>query len=205
MNSQPFQLFVVIIGEGGDYMEDCRIIELYWQRNETAIEETHTKYGHYLSTISMNIVKNLEDMEECVNDTYLHAWNSIPPTIPNILKVYLGTIVRNLSLDCYKKRFTTHHAANQFTVLLSELEECLPAAGSVEQTLEDKEIAAQISRFLRTLSTEKQQIFIRRYFYCEDIKEISKRLGFSQSKVKSALFDTRKKLRKHLEKEGITL
>lgn len=205
MNSQPFQLFVVLIGEGGDYMEDCRIIELYWQRNETAIEETHTKYGHYLSTISMNIVKNLEDMEECVNDTYLHAWNSIPPAYPKTLKTYLATIVRNLSLDCYKKQSAQKRKGSQFYVLLSELEECLPAAGSVEQTLEDKEIAAQISRFLRTLSTEKQQIFVRRYFYCEDIKEISKRLGFSQSKVKSALFDTRKKLREHLEKEGITL
>lgn len=186
-------------------MEDCKIIELYWQRQETAIEETRVKYGSYLNAISMNIVKNLEDAEECVNDTYLNTWNSIPPNRPNVLKAYLGAIVRNLSLDCYKKRFTNRRAANQFTVLLSELEECLPAASSVEKTLEDKEIAAQISAFLRTLSTDKQLIFIRRYYYCEDIKEISARFGFSRSKIKSALFDTRNKLRTHLEKEGIYL
>lgn len=186
-------------------MEDCKIIELYWQRDETAIEETRTKYGSYLHTISMNVVKNSEDAEECVNDTYLNAWNSMPPNRPALLKAYLGTIVRNLSLDCYKRRMTEKRRTNQFTVLLSELEECLPAAATVEQTLEDKEIASQISAFLKTLPVDKQRIFVMRYFYCEDFKEIGKKLGFSQSKIKSALFETRKKLRMHLEKEGIYL
>ncbi len=186
-------------------MEDYSIVELYWQRNEAAITETRNKYGKYLNAISMNIVKNAEDAEECVNDTYLNAWNSIPPNSPKLLKAYLGTIVRNLSLDCYKKRSSEKRRANQFTVLLSELEECLPAASSVEQTLADKEIAAQISAFLKTLPKDKQQIFVRRYFYCEGLKEIGMRLGFSQSKIKSALFETRNKLRKHLEKEGIYL
>ena len=184
-------------------MEDYDIINLYWQRSEAAIEETRTKYGKYLHTISMNIVKNSEDAEECINDTYLKAWNNIPPTRPSFLKAYLGTIVRNLSFDCYKRSARERRKANQVTVLLSELEECLPAATSVEQTMADKEIAAQVSAFLRTLPTDKQQIFVHRYFYCEDLKEISKKLGFSQSKIKSALFETRKKLRIHLEKEGI--
>ncbi len=184
-------------------MEDYDIIDLYWKRNETAITETRTKYGKYLHTISINIVKNSEDAEECENDTYLKAWNSIPPTRPSFLKAYLGTIVRNLSLDCYKKRSRDRRRANEVTVLLSELEECLPAAASVEQTMADKEIAEQISAFLKTLPTDKQQIFVRRYFYCEELKEISRKLGFSQSKIKSALFETRKKLRIHLEKEGI--
>lgn len=186
-------------------MEDNQIIELYWQRQESAIAETRTKYGRYLSTISMNILKNTEDAEECVSDTYLHTWNSIPPNRPHVLKAYLGAIVRNLSLDCYKKRFAEKRRASRFTVLLSELEECLPSSASVEQTMEDKEIATQINAFLRTLSKEKQQIFVRRYFYCEELGEIGKTLGFSQSKIKSALFDTRKKLRMHLEKEGIVL
>lgn len=186
-------------------MEDYNIIELYWQRDEAAIAETRTKYGRYLNTISMNIVKNPEDAEECVSDTYLRAWNSIPPSRPNILKAYLGAIVRNLSLDCYKKRSGERQRANHLTVLLSELEECLPAATTVEQTIADKEIAAQISAFLKTLPTDKQHIFVRRYFYCEELKEISRHLGFTQSKIKSALFETRRKLRIHLEKEGIYL
>lgn len=186
-------------------MEDIKIIELYWQRTEAAIEETRAKYGAYLNSISMNIVKNREDAEECVNDTYLNTWNSIPPNRPNLLKAYLGSIVRNLSLDCYNRRFAQKRAGNEFTVLLSELEECLPTAESVEKVLEDKEIAHQISTFLRTLSLEKQQIFVRRYYHCENIRKIAKHFGFSESKVKSSLFEIRKKLKKHLEKEGITI
>lgn len=184
-------------------LEDGQIIELYWNRAEAAISATAAKYSRFLHAISLRIVRNPEDADECVNDTYLRTWNSIPPTRPQVLKAYLGTIVRNLSLDCYNRRFAARRQAGEFTLLLSELEECIPASKTLEEAYEDQEIADSISHFLQKLSAEKQKIFIRRYYYCEDIKEIAARYGYSESKVKSALFDTRKKLKKYLEKEGI--
>ncbi|MEF9922294.1 MAG: RNA polymerase sigma factor [Anaerovoracaceae bacterium] len=186
-------------------MDDDNILELFWQRNENAIIETGAKYGKYLNTISINILQNNEDAEECVNDTYLRAWNNIPPQRPNILKVFLGAITRNLSFDCYKKKHAQKRIVNEFSILISELEDCIPDNNSVENVLDNQEIANQISRFLKQLSANKQQIFIRRYWYCQSIKHISKVYGYSQSKVKSSLFETRKKLRQYLEKEGISI
>lgn len=186
-------------------MEDNKIIELYWKRIETAIAETSAKYGHFLHTISLNIVKSHEDAEECVNDTYLRTWNSIPPTRPALLKSYLGAIVRNLSLDCYKRRFAGKRAPGEFSLLLSELEDCIPAASTPEKELEDKEIAIQLSSFIRNLPPDKRLLFLRRYYYCDDIKILSKKFGYSESKTKSTLFAIRKKLKLHLEKEGIYL
>lgn len=184
-------------------MDDNKIIELYLNRIESAITETAGKYGHFLHTISMNIVHSHEDAEECVNDTYLHTWKSIPPTKPLSLKAYLGAIVRNLSLDCYKKRYAAKRASGEFSLLLSELEDCIPTLSTPEKELESKEIAHQISLFLRKLPQEKRLLFIRRYYYCDDIKNLAKRFGFSESKVKSSLFHIRKNLKNHLEKEGI--
>lgn len=186
-------------------MDDNKIIELYFNRIEAAITETAGKYGHFLHTISMNIVHSHEDAEECVNDTYLRTWNSIPPTRPQALKSYLGAIVRNLSLDCYKKRFATKRALGEFSLLLSELEDCIPTLSTPEKELENKEIAAQISLFLRKLPPEKRVLFLRRYYYCDDIKTLAKQLNYSESKIKSSLFHIRKNLKKHLEKEGIYL
>lgn len=186
-------------------MEDNKIIELYFNRIETAITETAAKYGHFLHTISMNILQSNEDAEECVNDTYLRTWNSIPPTNPQSLKAYLGAIVRNLSLDRYKRRFAGKRAGGEFTSLLSELEECISSHKTPESELENREIAAQISAFLRSISAEKRLLFLRRYYYCDDIKTLAKQFGYSESKVKSSLFALRRKLKNHLEKEGIYL
>lgn len=186
-------------------MEDKKIIELYFNRAESAITETSTKYGQFLHSISMNIVHSLQDAEECVNDTYLHIWKSIPPTNPLSLKAYLGSIVRNLSLDRYKKRFAGKRAQGEFRLLLSELEDCIATAPTPETELENREIALQINAFLRTLPKEKRLLFVRRYYYCDDIKTLSKSLGYSESKAKSSLFHIRKALQKHLEKEGIYL
>ena len=186
-------------------MEDTKIIELYFNRIETAITETAEKYGHFLYTISMNILRNHEDAEECVNDTYLRTWNSIPPTRPQVFKSYLGAITRNLSLDCYKRRFAEKRAAGEFTALLSELEECITSGTTPETELENWEIATHISNFLQGLPEEKRLLFLRRYYYCDDIKTLAKKFGYSESKVKSTLFALRKKLKNHLEKEGIYL
>lgn len=186
-------------------MDDKKIIELYFDRVESAITETAAKYGHFLHTISINILQNHEDAEECVNDTYLRTWNNIPPTKPKILKSYLGAIVRNLSLDCYKKRFASKRASGEFAILLSELEDCIPAASTPEKELEDKEIVTQLSCFIRNLPQDKKLLFVRRYYYCDDIKTLAKRFDYSESKVKSTLFTLRKKLKLHLEKEGIYL
>lgn len=186
-------------------MEDNKIIELYFKRIESAITETSAKYGHFLHTISMNILRSHEDAEECVNDTYLRTWNSIPPARPQLLKAYLGTIVRNLSLDCYKRRFAGKRAQGEFSLLLSELEDCIPAASTPEKELEDKEIVLQIDIFLKSLPREKQQLFLRRYYYCDDIKTLAKQFSYSESKVKSTLFAIRQKLKYHLEQEGIYL
>ncbi|MBQ7919851.1 MAG: sigma-70 family RNA polymerase sigma factor [Lachnospiraceae bacterium] len=186
-------------------MEDNKIIELYFKRIESAITETSAKYGHFLHTISMNILQNHEDAEECVNDTYLRTWNSIPPARPQLLKAYLGAIIRNLSLDCYKRRFAGKRVSGEFSLLLSELEDCIPASSTPEKELENKEIAVQISNFLKNLPLEKRLIFLRRYYYCDDIKTLSARFGYSESKIKSTLFSIRKKLKIHLEKEEIYL
>lgn len=186
-------------------MEDNKIIELYFNRTESAITETKNKYGRYLHAISINILQSYQDAEECVNDTYLRTWNSIPPTRPMQFKTYLGAITRNLSLDRYKRRFAEKRAGEEFTVLLSELEDCLADNSAPENILGNKEIATQISIFLRKLPKEKCNLFIRRYYYCDNIKTLAKLFGHSESKIKSTLFHIRQHLKKHLEKEGIYL
>lgn len=140
-------------------MEDFEIIELYWQRNQNAIKETDLKYGNYLYTISINILRNKEDTEECLNDTYFKAWNNIPPQIPTTFRVYLGKIIRNISFDCNKKKNSKKRKANYLSVLLSELEECIPSYPNFEKELEDKEIAKEISIFLKEQTKDKQLIF----------------------------------------------
>lgn len=186
-------------------MDDEKIIALFWERNENAIIETSSKYGNYLAAISFNILKNDKDVEECVNDTYWNAWSNIPPTKPNIFRAFLGAITRDLSLDSYKRRYAKKRLQNEFSLVLSELEDCIPSNVSVEQELEDKEIAKQISLFLKEQPTVKQQAFIRRYWYCDSIKDISERFGYSEAKVKSTLFQLRKKLKEYLQKEGVLI
>ena len=186
-------------------MEDLQIIELYWQRQESAIEETSQKYGNFLFGLAWNILHSRDDADECVNDTYLSAWNAIPPQRPNAFKVWLGRITRNLSLDRWRKARADKRGGEDMDILLGELDTCVPERRGVEQTLEDQEIAAAISRFLRPQSAESRTIFLRRYWYGEPLSEIAKRLLCSEAKVKSSLFRSRSALRSFLEKEGIAL
>ena len=182
-------------------MEDHDIIALYFERDEQAIAETSSKYGGYCGSIAMNILSSPEDTEECLNDTWLRAWNSIPPNRPNVLRVFLGKITRNLALDKYKARNAEKRAGGEFAMSLDELDQCV----GMEDDRDSAMIGESISRFLRTQSKETRSVFVCRYFYCDSIGEIARRFGMSEGKVKTVLFRTRSKLKIHLEGEGITV
>ena len=185
-------------------MEDSQIIDLYWNRDQQAIEETADKYGGLLTRISQNILRSPRDAEECVNDTYLRAWEAIPPTRPSALRTWLGSIVRNLSLDRWKQRQAGKRGGG-LEVLMEELEDCVPAVRGPEDALEDQALAQVLSAFLAALPREGRIMFLRRYWYGESLADIAAGLDCGEGKVKSALFRTRKALRAYLEKEGISL
>ena len=191
-------------------MEDNQIVDLYWERDERAISESDAKYGAFCARIAINILDNAQDAEECVNDTYLRAWNAIPPNRPTKLGAFLGKITRNLSLDRYKAKKTVKRGNSLFLVSLDELSECVPdgstgfGSGFDDET-EARLIGECINRFLHKLSGEARDVFICRYFYSDSIGEIARRFGLSESKVKSMLHRARGKLKKSLESEGIRL
>ncbi len=184
-------------------MTDKQILDLYISRSEKAIEETNIKYGSYCRKISMNILQNKEDCEESVNDTWLKAWNTIPPKNPDPLKTYLGRIVRNLSLNRYEY-YRAQKRNSQFDMLLSEVEQMIPS-NIAQQEYEAGEISAAINAFLAGLKKENRIYFIRRYWYSDSIADIASRYGVSEGKVKSSLFRTRLALKNYLGKEGISI
>ena len=186
-------------------MEDNCIVDMYWARNESAIEETRKKYEHYCYKIANNILDNKEDSDECVNDTYLAAWNCIPPQRPQVLSAFLGRLTRNISLKKWRDRSREKRGGGQVMLDVEELKECIPSVNDVENVIEAKELAAIISRFLRTLSKTDRIIFMRRYWYFDSIEQICKLLGCKESKVKMNLHRTRKKLQEVLTKEGVCL
>lgn len=184
-------------------MEDHAIIALYFAREERAIAETDKKYGSYCRSVAYHILKNRDDTEECVNDTYMNAWNSIPPQRPGVLSVFLGTITRNLSLNRYRAAKTQKRGGGQLPMALEELEFCMPAGQSAESEVEAAEVGRMIDRFLRSLPERERCIFLRRYWYVDSLHEIACRYRMSEGTVKSTLFRTRKKLKDYLEKEEI--
>lgn len=182
-------------------MEDTQIIELYFARDQQAIQETGQKYGRLCFSVAHNILHSKEDSEECVNDTYLGAWNAIPPKQPNSLTAFLCKITRNLSL----KRLDYNKARKRSPeVLLSfeELETVL-ADEQIQPQVSDEDIAEAISRFLQSESPEHRNVFLRRYWFCDSIQSIAQRYSFREGKVKSILYRTRIRLKDYLEKEGI--
>lgn len=183
-------------------MQDEKIIELYWQRHESAINETEQKYGPYLTKIAFNILNNIEDSRESVNDTYLKAWNSMPPQKPSILKTYLGKITRQLSIDVFRARNRQKRGSSQYVISLSELEECISSNHSVEQEIELELLGKTINNFICALPEQNRHIFVCRYYFCDSIKDISAFFGMSESKVKSILHRARLTLKNHLESEG---
>lgn len=183
-------------------MDDKSIIDLYLDRSEQAISETSVKYGKYCFSIAFNILSDKEDSEESVNDTYLAAWNNIPPRVPSILSTFLGKITRNISLNRWKSRRAYKRGGGEVPLALDELEECISTGESVEDTFEKKELLRSMNRFLDALPDTERNLFVCRYWYLDPIHDIAQRFGFTESKVTSMLHRIRGKLRKHLEKEG---
>jgi RNA polymerase sigma-70 factor (ECF subfamily) len=190
--------------EREDSMEDNEIVELYWERSEAAVSETSKKYARYCRYISFSILHNNEDSEECVNDTYLRAWNAMPPNRPNCLATFLGKITRNLALDKFKKYAAEKRGLGQMELVLSELDDCV-SSSAVEQEIDEIELAELLNHFLESLPKDKRIMFMQRYWYLMPIREIAERSGKSESQVKSALFRTRNNLKTVLEKEGVIL
>jgi RNA polymerase sigma-70 factor (ECF subfamily) len=186
-------------------MQDDEIVSLYWKRDEAAISATEQKYGKYLSKIAYHILSDRGDVEESVNDTYLKAWNSIPPHKPSVLSTYLGKITRQTSIDIFRKRNSDKRKASEYAVSLSELEECVSTGDVTEQNADAHLLAESISRFLRTLSPEVSNIFVGRYYFMDSIQEIAAYYGMSQAKVKSMLHRTRIALKNYLEQEGFEI
>ena len=183
-------------------MEDNRIVDLYWQRNENAIYETASKYGKYLTSISYQILLNAEDAEECVNDTYNDAWQSMPPHRPSILSTFLGKITRRISIDLWRKYSAEKRGGGVMPLALDELEECVSGTGDVEAEVERIELQKKLNDFLLALPPVDRQIFMCRYWYMDSISDIAEQFACSESKVKSMLYRTRKKLRSMLKEEG---
>lgn len=184
-------------------LEDNKIVDLYWERKESAINETANKYFKYCYSISFNILHNSEDAEECVNDTFFSAWKTIPPNRPSCLAVFLGKITRNHSLDKYKKHTAKKRGFGQIELALFELNECVPSKSNVEQEIEEKALVELLNSFLENLPKQKRIMFIQRYWYLMPISAIAECSNESESKVKSTLFRTRNLLKAFLEKEGI--
>lgn len=184
-------------------MDDTQIIQLYFDRSEAAIVCTANKYGAYLNQVAFNILRCREDTEEVVDDTYLAAWNAIPPTVPAVLKHFLSRITRNLALDRLDY-LTARCRSSHLNILLSELEDCLPdRRGSAEDMLEAKQLGQSLNRFLESLDHSDCRIFLNRYYYGLSIAEVSRKCGIPERKVKYRLSCLRKQLRTHLNKEGI--
>ena len=181
-------------------MEDNEIIELYWKRDEVAIQETDKKYGKYCNKIAYNILASVEDSEECVNDTYLHVWSALPPNRPNIFKAFLAKITRNLALDKYDSK-TAQKRNNSMDLVYEELEDCIPT-NSMEKEIEYNELVKELNMFLENLSKEKRVVFLERYWYMSSIKDIAAKHNQKESKTKMELLRMRNALRKYLEERG---
>ena len=181
-------------------MEDNKIVELYWNRDESAIAETRDKYGNYCFSIARNILHNQEDSEESVNDTYLAAWNQIPPTRPEFFFAWLAKVCRNAI--CHRISWMQAKKRNAVTLPLEEeLAECLPSS-TTEEEVDARELGRFLSTFLEGLPREKRLYFMRRYWFGDSIADIADRFGVGESKVKVTLHRTREKLKRELEKEG---
>ncbi len=186
-------------------MEDSKIVELYLCRDETAIHYTSEKFGSRLFSLSYGIVKDIPTAEECENDTYMEAWNSIPPHEPkNYLYAFLARITRHISLNRCRERQSLKRSAF-ICELSSEIEQCIPSPCDCECAIDDMAFKELLNSFLSTLDNEKRIVFLRRYWFLDSIADISKRFSLSQSKVKSMLFRCRNKFRKLLESGGYNL
>ena len=198
-------------------MEDSAIVTLYWQRSEQAIAESDTKYGPYCGHIAYGLLQNSEDAQECVSDTWLAAWNAMPPHRPAVLRLFLGKLTRRLSLQRLRRQGRLKRGGGEAALALEELGDCVPLGGDAQQALEGRELTRLLNRFLSGQPAAQRQVFLARYWYGAAVKDIARQFGYSESKVqhglyltlgiaeskvKSMLYRTREKLRLTLEKEG---
>lgn len=183
-------------------MNDSEIIELYWNKNTKAISASMDKYGSYCFTIANGILDDAQDSEECVNDTWLRAWNAIPPARPTVLKVFFAKITRHLSFDRYKAGKSLKRGGGDMPLVLEELAECIADESDVESQVNAKELGGVINQFVESLPEREQKLFIRRYFFSEPIKVIADRYDMNENSVNVALSRVRKRLREHLSREG---
>lgn len=188
----------------GNNMDDKEIIDLFFGRDEKALEYTAQKYDSYCYAVAQKILGSEEDAKECVNDVLLAAWDTIPPNRPEKLSLYLGKIAKNISVNKLRAINAKKRGADMIKVCLDELVEVVPSSDDPTALLETEELSRAIERGLKTLSATNRRIFISRYYYLESIGEIASRLGMNENQVKLRLSRTREKLRKYLRKEGLT-
>ena len=184
-------------------MTDSEIVDLYWQRSERAIAETDNKYGRYCHHIAYAVCSDRQDAEECVNDTWLRAWNAMPDKRPSPLSTFLGRITRNLAINRLEKRTRQKRGGGETPLALDELAECLPSEADPVREIELQELREAVHRFVEGLGDTEQKVFVARYWYLAPVEEISARLGWTQSRTKSLLFRLRKRLRDFLEEEAL--
>ena len=184
-------------------MNDKNIVDLYFNRDEEAIDQTDKKYGRYCYSIAYNILTNKEDAEESVSDTYMTAWRAIPPRRPSVLSTFLGKITRHISIDRWRERSAYKRGGGEVTLALEELEDCVAGLQNVEMEYERKELIRAYVKFLDALPVTERRVFLCRYWYVDSVEAIAEKFGFSQSKVKTMLHRTRAKLRKQLAEEGL--
>lgn len=186
-------------------MQDSKIVELYWKRDERATVFTKEKYENYCHKVAYTLLQELRDTEECVNDTWVHSWNAIPPARPQKLKLFVARITRNLAVDRLRERLSDKRGKGETPALLDELAECIPADETVEQAVELEELEQEIRVFLQGLPTVERDVFLRRYFFGESLKAIGRRYGITENYGAVVLSRTRKKLKQQLEKRGYDL
>lgn len=186
-------------------MEDCEILKLFLARSEDAIRETEKKYAGYCRSVSYGVLGSREDAEECVNDTLLRAWNSIPPNQPDNLRVYLGRIARNLSIDRYRSAVSKKRGEGAAEASFSELENVLPVLGSSEEDLNEEALLRSINEFLLEQKELYRKVFVQKVWYLLPVRRIAELHGISESKTLSILYRMRRKLEAKLRKEGFPL
>ena len=186
-------------------MRDDEIVALYWRRDEAAIRETERQYGRYLSKITYNVLADPGDCEEVVNDTCLKAWNSMPPHRPAVLGTYLGKIARQLSIDRFRTRNREKRRGSEYSLSLSELEECVSGGDTTQRAVDGRLLAQAISSYLKTLPEQARHAFVGRYYYMDPLKEVAAYCGMSEAKAKSLLYRTRQGLKAYLKQEGFDL
>ena len=183
-------------------MEDLQIVALYWQRDPLAIEQTQRKYNSYLTKVAYNILHDLEDCAESVNDTYMAAWNAMPPHRPQSLCAFLSKLTRRISIDLLRKKQSAKRGGGEYEVSLEELSQCIPGGNDPEEETNGRALTKTIEDFLRGLPEKSRNAFIGRYFYMDPVKEVARYCGLTESNTKVLLHRTRAALREYLEKEG---